>query len=147
MSVSAIQNGTVIDHIPAKNLFKVITILGLDTIDQNITIGNNLDSARLGKKGIIKVSNRFFEAREINMIALVAPQAKLNVIHDYQVVEKRAVQIPDQVFGLIKCVNPRCITNHEEMQTRFAVLTDNNEVALKCAYCEKITDQNNMEML
>ncbi len=147
MKVSAIQHGTVIDHIPAKNLFKVINILGLDTIDQNITIGNNLDSVRYGKKGIVKVSNKFFEDKEINMIALVAPHAKLNIIKDFKVVDKKLVQTPDQVYGLVKCVNPKCITNHEEMSTRFEVIASENEVALKCDYCEKITDQNNIEMI
>lgn len=147
MKVSAIQNGTVIDHIPAKSLFKVISILGLDFIDQNITIGNNLDSERYGKKGIVKVSNKFFEDKEINMIALVAPHAKLNIIKDYKVVDKKTVQTPESVFGLVKCVNPKCITNHEEMQTRFDVVVNDSDLALQCDYCEKITDQNNFTVI
>lgn len=148
MKVSAIQHGTVIDHIPATSLFKVISILGLDTIDQNITIGNNLDSQRLGWKGIIKVSNRYFADEEINKIALVAPHAKLNVIKDYVVESKRSVKLPRSIFGMVKCVNPKCITNHENMHTRFTVNErDPNNVALKCDYCEKITDQENMIML
>jgi aspartate carbamoyltransferase regulatory subunit len=146
LKVSAIQHGTVIDHIPAKNLFKVIGILRLDTIDNNLTIGNNLDSQRIGKKGIIKVSNRFFADNEINKIALVAPLANLNIIRDYQVVEKRQVVLPPKIHGIVKCVNPKCITNHEQMATRFSVL-QHEVVALKCDYCEKITDQDNMVML
>ncbi|MBO4307798.1 MAG: aspartate carbamoyltransferase regulatory subunit, partial [Bacteroidales bacterium] len=71
--VAAIKNGTVIDHIPAKDLFKVIRILGLDRIDTPVTFGNNLDSQKFGKKAIIKVSDKFFEDKEINKIALIAP--------------------------------------------------------------------------
>ena len=92
LSVSAIQNGTAIDHIPAKNLFKVLMILGLDKLDKQITFGTNLESKKLGAKGIIKVSDKFFLDEEINKIALVAPQAKLNFIKDYKVVEKRIVE-------------------------------------------------------
>jgi len=108
--VSAIQNGTVIDHVPARNLFKVIQILGLDHIENQITFGTNLESKKLGKKAIIKISDRFFEDDDINRIALVAPQAKLNIIRDYEVVEKKVVEVPDQITGIAKCMNPKCIT-------------------------------------
>jgi len=87
MSVSAIQNGTVIDHVPARNLFKVIQILGLDRIDNQITFGTNLESKKLGRKAIIKISDLFFQDEDINRIALVPPDAKLNIIRDYEVVE------------------------------------------------------------
>lgn len=89
LKVSAIKEGTVIDHIPAKNLFNVISILGLDVINNQITFGTNLESGKLGAKAIIKVSDKFFEDDEINKIALIAPHAKLNIIRDYLVVEKR----------------------------------------------------------
>jgi len=143
LSVSAIQNGTVIDHIPAKNLFKVIQILGLDHIDNQITFGTNLDSKKLGRKAIIKISNKFFEDEDINRIALVAPQAKLNIIRDYEVVEKKVVEVPDKIEGIAKCMNPKCISNHETVKTRFRVISKEN-VALKCLYCEKITNQENL---
>ena len=94
LSVSAIQNGTVIDHVPAKNLFKVIQILGLDRIDSQITFGTNLESKKLGRKAIIKISEKFFADDDINRIALVAPDAKLNIIKDYEVVEKKVVEVP-----------------------------------------------------
>ena len=111
LSVSAIQNGTVIDHIPAKNLFKVISILGLDHIDSQITFGTNLESKKLGRKAIIKISDKYFEDADINRIALVAPDAKLNIIRDYEVVEKKVVEVPDVIVGIAKCMNPKCITN------------------------------------
>ncbi len=146
LSVRAIKEGTVIDHIPAPALFKVVSILKLDTLDTMITIGNNLGSSKLGKKGIIKLSKVFFKDDEINKISLVAPCAKLNIIKEYDVVEKRVVDIPDEIIGLVKCVNPKCITNNEKVNTRFDVVSK-SEVKLKCHYCEKITDQDNIDIL
>ena len=127
MSVSAIQNGTVIDHVPARNLFKVIQILGLDRIDNQITFGTNLESKKLGSKAIIKISEVFFEDEDINRIALVAPDAKLNIIRDYEVIEKKVVEVPYNIFGIAKCMNPKCITNFESVTTKFTELSDLRE--------------------
>ena len=146
MEVSAFENGTVIDHIPANVLFKVITILNLDKIDKQITFGSNLTSKKLGKKAIIKLSDTFFIDKEINKIALVAPQAKLNIIRDYTVVEKKVVEVPEEIIGIAKCMNPKCITNNERITTRFDVVSK-MQVKLKCRYCEKITDQEHMEIV
>jgi aspartate carbamoyltransferase regulatory subunit len=146
LSVSAIENGTVIDHVPAQNLFKVIQILGLDKIDGQITFGTNLESKKLGRKAIIKISDHFFQDEDINRIALVAPEAKLNIIKDYEVVEKKVVVVPDTITGIAKCMNPMCITNFESVTTRFKVVSKKN-VSLKCYYCEKITNQENMQMI
>ncbi len=146
LSVSAIQNGTVIDHIPAKNLFKVISILGLDHIDNQINFGTHLESKKLGRKAIIKISDKFFEDTDINRIALVAPDAKLNIIRDYEVVEKKVVEVPDSIVGIARCMNPKCITNFEKVTTRFKVVSKKN-VALKCHYCEKITNQENLHII
>ena len=146
LSVSAIQNGTVIDHVPAKNLFKVIQILGLDKIETQITFGTNLESKKLGKKAIIKISGIYFEDEDINRIALVAPDAKLNIIRDYEVVEKKVVVVPDSITGIAKCMNPKCITNFEHVTTKFRVVSKIN-VALKCHYCEKITNQENLHII
>lgn len=146
LSVSAIQNGTVIDHIPANTLFKVIQILGLDRIDNQITFGTNFESKKLGRKAIIKISGIYFEDEDINRIALVAPEAKLNIIKDYEVVEKRVVEVPDSIRGIAQCMNPKCITNFETVTTKFKVVSKKN-VALKCHYCEKITTQDNMQII
>lgn len=145
LQVSAIKDGTVIDHIPAKDLFKVIEILNLSDSPKPMTIGSNLESNKLGRKAIIKVSDYFFHDDEINKIAVVAPNAKLNVIRDYQVVEKKVVELPDSIVGIIKCINPKCVTNHEQVTTRFTVV-DKENVALKCHYCEKITDKEHFEL-
>jgi aspartate carbamoyltransferase regulatory subunit len=144
--VSAIKDGTVIDHIPAKDLFKVISILGLDRIENQVTFGSNLESKKLGKKAIIKITGLFFRNEDINKIALVAPEAKLNIIRDYNVVEKKVVEVPDSITGIAKCVNPKCITNNEEIVTKFTVV-DKKNVILNCFYFEKITDQDNMRII
>ncbi|MGQ7870328.1 aspartate carbamoyltransferase regulatory subunit [Sunxiuqinia sp. sy24] len=143
LKVSAISEGTVIDHIPSENLFDVISILELDKTSNMITFGANLDSDKLVKKAIIKVSNQFFENDEINKIALIAPHAKLNIIRDYEVVEKKEVTIPNQVIGIVKCFNPKCITNSEPITTSFSVISK-EPIALKCKYCEKITHESQM---
>jgi aspartate carbamoyltransferase regulatory subunit len=146
LKVSAIKEGTVIDHIPAKSLFKVLSILGLDKIENQITFGTNLESGKLGAKAIIKVSDKFFENDEINKIALIAPHAKLNIIRDYVVVEKKVVEIPESIQGIVKCFNPKCITNNEHVNTCFKVVST-EPISLKCRYCEKITTENQIRML
>ncbi len=143
LQVSAIKEGTVIDHIPAKYVFNVIQILKLDEVESSITIGNNLFSKKLGKKAILKIADKFFQDTEIDKIALIAPNAKLNTIKDYKVVEKRIVETPKQVVGFVQCMNPKCITNHERVTTKFQVI-DTNPIDLKCTYCEKITDYHNI---
>jgi aspartate carbamoyltransferase regulatory subunit len=146
LEVSAIENGTVIDHIPANALFKVISILCLDKLEKQITFGTNLSSKKLGKKAIIKLSDIFFIDKEINKIALVAPQAKLNIIKNFKVVEKKVVEVPEEIIGIAKCMNPKCITNNERIITRFKVIS-RQYVKLKCHYCEKITDQEHIEII
>lgn len=146
LKVSAIKNGTVIDHIPANNLFKVISLLGLENISNQITFGTNLESQRLGRKSIIKVADKFFADDEINKIALVAPQAKLNIIRDYEVVEKKTVCVPDEVIGYVKCFNPKCITNNENIKTRFRTI-GKEPLELKCHYCEKVTTEKQMVII
>ena len=145
LQVRAIKNGTVIDHIPADLLFKVINILELDKCSTSVTIGNNYKSDMLGKKGIIKIAEKFFEAEEINKISLIAPKVKFNIIKDYQVVEKSVVEAPNKVEGIVKCMNPKCITNIEEVNTKFKVV-NSSPITLKCHYCEKITDHKNIHI-
>ena len=110
LQVAALENGTVIDHIPSEKLFTVVSLLGLEHMNNNITIGFNLNSKKLGKKGIIKIADKFFCDDEINRIAVVAPNVKLNIIRNYEVVEKREVKLPDELRGIVKCANPKCIT-------------------------------------
>ena len=136
LQVAALRNGTVIDHIPSQSVFTIIRLLGLEYMTNNITIGYNLESEKLGNKGIIKIADKYFCDDEINRIAVVAPNIILNIIRDYEVVEKREVQLPNELNGIIKCANPQCITNNEPMTTIMTVI-DKNHCTLKCHYCEK----------
>ena len=136
LKVSAIENGTVLDHIPSNQLFKVITF------------GTNLLSKLLGKKAIIKVADRYFADDEINRIALVAPQAKINIIKNFEVVQKKIISVPKEIEGIVKCGNPKCITNHQPVKTRFStVMLGNGKFLLHCHYCEKDTMSDNMTIM
>jgi aspartate carbamoyltransferase regulatory subunit len=147
LKVNAIKDGTVIDRIPSSQLFRVIEILGLEDCDSQITFGMNLESKQLGSKAIIKISDRFFEEDDINRIALIAPEAKFNIIKDYEVVEKRQVAVPDTIVGIAKCFNPNCITNHQPITTRFATKHTDRGLLLVCHYCEKVTDNHSLKII
>ena len=136
LQVAALENGTSIDHIPPEQLFKVAHLIGLSSMDNPITFGNNFKSKKMGRKGMIKIADKFFEEDEINRIALVAPNVVLNIIRDYEVVEKKFVRLPDELVGIVKCNNPKCITNNEPMQTHFYVI-DKEMGTIKCRYCER----------
>ena len=131
--VAAIEHGTVIDHIPAAKTYQVASLLGLFDLDTPVTIGFNYPSQKVGNKGIIKVSDKFFTDDEISRLSVVAPKVILNIIRDYEVVEKKTVETPEEIKGIVKCNNPKCITNNEPMATHFHV-TDS---ILTCHYCEK----------
>jgi aspartate carbamoyltransferase regulatory subunit len=146
LQVAALENGTSIDHIPAEQLFQVVRLLGIEDLRSRVTIGYNLDSKKMGKKGIIKIADKFFKEEEINRIALIAPNANLNIIRDYEVVEKKQITLPDELTGLVKCGNPKCITNNEPMRTRFTVV-DKDSVRLKCYYCERTVDGKDIEII
>lgn len=136
LQVAALENGTSIDHIPSSQLFKVASLLNLEEMENTITIGNNLQSKKMDSKGMIKISDKFFEENEINRIALIAPNVVLNIIRDYEVVEKKRVTLPDEITGIVKCNNPKCITNNEPMDTRFEVI-DKGTGTIRCRYCER----------
>lgn len=144
LKVSAIENGTVIDHIPANAVFQVIRILKLDVFENMVLFATNLESKKYGKKGLIKVSNKYFANKELNKISLVAPHASIIEIKDFEVTDKKVVEIPDKIRGIVKCFNPNCVTNLEEIAAYFTVL-NKEETRLKCHYCEKITTKDTME--
>ncbi len=146
LQVAALRNGTVIDHIPCEKLFTVVSLLKLDQMDSNITIGFNLKSKKLGKKGIIKIADKFFDDEEINRISVVAPHVKLNIIRDYEVAEKKEVQMPDELRDIVKCANPKCITNNEPMPTLFHVI-DKENCVIRCHYCEKEQKREDITLL
>ncbi|HJV77616.1 MAG TPA: aspartate carbamoyltransferase regulatory subunit [Paludibacter sp.] len=137
LKVAALCNGTVIDHIPSDKLFKVVSILHLEDSLNQITLANNLESAKIGSKGLVKISDRAFAEDETNKIALIAPNAKINIIRDYLVVEKRPLSLPEEIREIVQCANPNCITNHQPVTTRFHVLNNDGDIMLKCHYCER----------
>lgn len=146
LAVAALRHGTVIDRIPSNMLFNAVRILDLENTTHALTIGNNLSSAHLGTKGIIKVADVEFPEETLNRIALIAPNAKINVIRNYEVVEKRRVSLPEQIVGIVKCANPKCITNNEPMATRFDV-TDRKDVTIRCCYCGQSVKANKANIL
>ena len=143
MLVAAIENGTVIDHIPSEKTYQVAQLLGLQNLGTPVTIGYNLLSKKLGKKGIIKVADKFFTDEEISRLSVVAPNIVLNIIREYEVVEKKTVVTPEEIKGIVKCNNPKCITNNEPMATHFHVANG----ILTCHYCEKEQDINKVELV
>ncbi len=143
--VAAIENGTVIDHIPAEKTYQVAMLLGVFDLTTPVTIGVNYVSKKIGKKGIIKASDKYFTDEEISRLSVVAPKVVLNIIHDYEVVEKKTVETPDELRGIVKCNNPKCITNNEPMETVFNIV-DKERGILKCRYCDKEQDINNVEL-
>jgi len=142
--VSALENGTVLDHIPAENVYKALEILNLTDIENQITIGINLTSRYFGKKGIIKIADKFFEDEELNKLALIAPKATVNIIRDFKVVEKKQLVMPEEIHGIAKCRNPKCVTNHQPITPWFKTIDNGNEVSLLCHYCEKITSSGHI---
>ena len=136
LQVAALCNGTVIDHIPSDKLFAIVRLLGLEYMPNNITIGFNLESLKLGSKGIIKIADKYFCDEELNRIAVVAPNVLLNIIRDYEVIEKREVELPDELINVVKCGNPNCISNNEPMNSILRVVDKEHGIA-KCHYCEK----------
>lgn len=146
LAVAALRSGTVIDHIPAEVLFKCVKILGIEGLTNQLTIGNNLRSDKLGTKGIIKIADVRFPEKTLNRVALLAPTAVVNIIEDYEVVEKRPVVLPDTVVGIVRCSNPKCITNHEPMPTRFEVL-DRGARTISCRYCGHVVNGDNADII
>jgi len=138
LKVQPIKDGTVIDHIPPGNALKVIHILGMDreTPEYVISIAMNVTGKR-GKKDIVKIENRELETKEVDKIALIAPNATINIIRNYEVVEKHRVEVPDEVIGIVKCSNPNCISNaREPVESRF-IVKSREPLRIKCYYCER----------
>ena len=130
--IGAIKNGIVIDHIPSKKVFLIVEILKLKNYSQRITVATNMPSSSLVKKGIIKIEDKILQENELNNISLIAPDATRNIIEDYEVVEKT------------KCDNPKCISNHENIKTKFVRLKEENKY--KCFYCEKIISEDEIQL-
>ena len=146
--VSAIENGTVIDHIPADKVFQVVKILGLDRVSNPVYLGINVESKKYGTKGFVKISDKYFDPEELNKIALVAPTASIIEIKDFEVIRKQTVQIPEKIEHIVRCFNPNCVTNKEhDIPTKFRVKYVDGKLRLVCHYCEKYTSEENIEFI
>ena len=143
--VPAIKDGTVIDHIPSRETFRIIRILNPQEFNHPISVTLNLDSKKMGKKGVIKIDNRFLSKNEVNKIALLAPNATVSIIKNFKIEEKITVKIPKELIGIIDCSNPQCITNKEQVNTTFKVIRE-NPLEVKCHYCERVYDKDDIEV-
>jgi len=135
--VYAIERGTVIDHIPSPMAMKVVEILGVQQ-EGILTVGINFKSEKLGRKDIVKVENLKLTATVTDRLALVAPTATINIIENARVVEKRLIHVPEEFRGLLRCPNPNCITNVEEVSTYFVREGEESRPAVRCSYCERL---------
>ncbi|HKM95263.1 MAG TPA: aspartate carbamoyltransferase regulatory subunit [Buttiauxella sp.] len=137
LQVEAIKRGTVIDHIPALVGFKLLTLFQLTETDQRITIGLNLPSKEQGRKDLIKIENTFLTDEQVNQLALYAPQATVNRIDEYEVVGKSKPSLPSRIDKVLVCPNTNCISRSEPVHSSFAVKKIDENINLKCKYCEK----------
>lgn len=136
LRVSKIRNGTVIDHVPGGQALNVLSILGIDgTGGLSVSIGMNVPSEKLGRKDVVKVEDRELSQSEVDVLSLIAPEATINIIREYEVTKKNRVVRPDTVTGILSCPNHNCITNADEpVETRFTVV----EEGVRCQYCGTI---------
>ena len=145
LRVSKIKDGTVIDHISGGYALDVIKILGITGKEKRvITIGINVPSKRFKVKDIVKIEGRALNSQEVNRIALVAPHASINIIHDYKVVEKLEVKLPKTIEGIVKCVNPCCISNSDEPVVSKFYVKSEEPLSLKCHYCGITLEQTDV---
>jgi aspartate carbamoyltransferase regulatory subunit len=135
--VFAIEEGTVIDHIKAGNALKIIRLLNLAEDNKIVSVGLNFSSKKMRLKDVIKVEKRELTPEEIGRVAIFAPEASINIIRNYKVAKKFKAQIPEVIEYVITCPNPKCITNNESVMTKFAVSYGKDGIHLRCHYCEK----------
>ena len=119
LQIAALKNGIVIDHIPTEKTFSIVEVLKLNDYNEIITVAANLKSSSLGKKGLIKIEDRTLDEKELGEIALLAPDVTINIIENFRVVKKIKLAIPNEIVGFIKCSNNKCISNHENIKSKF----------------------------
>lgn len=135
--IEAIQNGTVIDHIPGGQALRILELLKIREHPHAVTLGLNLESKRLGKKDLIKISGRALTELEASNIAVFAPQARINIIQDYQIVEKMTAVLPRELKTILVCPNRNCVSNHEPTPSLFRIDAIRGDIRLTCHYCER----------
>ena len=145
--VRGIKDGTVIDHINEGKGLNVLEALEIDGSKGNvITIALNMPSGKLSKKDMIKVEGLFLEDDDTNKLAVIAPSSTVNIIKDYKLVEKRRVSLPNEIEQIFRCSNPDCITNSQEYIESTMEVMDKENLVLKCRYCGRILDVNDLKV-
>ncbi len=147
MRVRRIEHGTVIDHITAGQALNVLRILGVSgTTSAVVSVAMNVPSGAIGSKDIVKVEDRELEEEEVDRISLIAPNATINIIRDFEVIEKYRVDLPERIDGVVKCSNPNCISNtNEPVISKF--LVNKKPVELRCIYCDHVISEGIAEHL
>ena len=139
LKVTPIKNGTVIDHIPAGMALNVLRVLGISGgVSSTVSVLIHVPSKRRGWKDIVKVEDRELNPKELNTIALIAPNATINIIRNYNVAEKHAVVLPERAVGILRCANPNCITNSREPVESTFLVGSKAPLRLRCQYCERV---------
>ena len=139
LQVEAIRNGSVIDHIPAGQAINILKLFHILDNHERITVGFNLPSKALVHKDIIKVENVSLTKDQTDQLALFAPHATVNIIKDFQVVEKRSLSLPERITNVFECPNSNCITRVEAAAiSNFTLINNKGKIQLKCKYCEKV---------
>jgi aspartate carbamoyltransferase regulatory subunit len=146
LSVSAIKNGTVIDHIAAGQGLRIIHLLSLQESALKVTIGLRLTSKMIGKKDLIKIEDRILTENEANEIVVFAPEATINIIENFEVVKKITTHLPAEMKNVFVCSNPSCITNSEFIQSRFYIVQQAKTIKLTCFYCEKTFERDQVKV-
>ena len=143
LQVEAIKNGTVIDHIPAGQALNILKHFHILDNKDRVTVGFNLPSKANGHKDLIKVENVRITEEQANQLSIFAPNATVNIIEDYKVVNKRKIELPETVTAVFKCPNSNCISNVERTAvTNFKVINKNGKIQLKCRFCEKVFNKD-----
>ena len=146
LMVRRIKEGTVIDHIDEGKGLQVLNALRIDGGDGSlITIALNVPSGKFKKKDIIKVENKFLKDDDTNKLAVIAPKATINIIKEYKLVEKRRAALPNEIDRIFRCSNPDCITNSTEHIKSVMDLIDKEGMILKCRYCARVLDVNQLK--
>ena len=146
LMVRRIKEGTVIDHIDEGKGIQVLDALRIDGKDGSlITVALNVPSGKSKKKDIIKVENKFLKDDDTNKIAIISPKATINIIKNYKLIEKRRVALPNEIDRIFRCTNPDCITNSTEHIESVMDLIDKDGMILKCRYCARILDVNEIK--
>ncbi len=138
LPISAIGQGVVIDHITVGQALTIIKLLKLSSPDHPIMLGLNLPSVSMGAKDLIKLEEHTLSDKEYDKIAVLSPNATINIIDDFKIIEKMKLELPDKIADITPCSNSRCVTNYEKVKSLF-VINKRGPLAiqLRCYYCRK----------